>query len=497
MKDILRELLKTFKFYGQQAIDEYISARFSDQCLSDIPVPSNFYGGFGCSEAPLYSADSTMVITSETAQTAGCLIHSPIADANVYLHKWLKNDCEQVPEQALTFFSLPPEIRNCIYERVCTFGWPGLLVRPEGFRVTRRKTSEDMLGEEVENLRAPPVQTLLELLLVNRQMYDEALPIFYGRNWFKFDTPYEFYKFIKGSADERVQLLRQVIITCDTTFRGIKGYELGAKALSTFTKLQSLEVIIHDKSWFDRELIRKVYGAENYSHPRELPGIQNLAYALNNAARFKIFGSCPQIRAYLATEIAKLKTAGMKGEVEKLRRAEQLREARSFKEIDKKRDSEEEPKSTTSSRSGIGEESNSGFFGRDRSKVFGASARSDSGNVYGDRSSNQKRRSGRSASGMSDSARESSTGGGSSTRVWETKLDEFDPELDGIEESNDRNTSGGKEPNDRNSADEKKLNDHKAGGRRRPSTRSTTSDPGSGGSDGRPSKRRKGNDGRH
>lgn len=225
-----------------------------------------------------------------------------------------------------------------IFEYALNFEYPGLIIREEGFRLYKRKNENAVVSASVNNatLRGPGIQTLMALFSVNRQCYNEALPIFYSKNWFAFDSPYEFAKFVQHTTDERLGLVKHVIIHYSSTFRGLKGYELGANTLSKRKGIKNLQLAVCDDSWFDQKTVREEYGynADVFSKPQDLPGISNIAFALSNASNFKIIGECPKVKQYLMTEIAKLKLAERVKEVEGLRRAEKLREARSFKEAE-------------------------------------------------------------------------------------------------------------------------------------------------------------------
>lgn len=233
----------------------------------------------------------------------------------------------------MDLFAFPAELRNKIFEQVFAHHWPGLLVRPKGFKLLRRAAHETLLNPAEETLSAAPVQTLMALVSVNQQCYKEALPLFYSANWFVFDTPSEYGKFVRGTTDNRLGMLRHVIVSYNSTWRTLKGFDLGARALATLTGLIDLDFNICDNTWFDPETIKANHGTQAFTQPKYLPGIEDMAYALYNAAHFKIRGQCPKIKGYLETQIAQLKIASKIKEVERLREAERRRQAKSYKEL--------------------------------------------------------------------------------------------------------------------------------------------------------------------
>ena len=108
-----------------------------------------------------------------------------------------------------TFFSLPLEIRNQIYCYVyaCTLIKPRNMVggRPCLSLYPPSRSNNGFHGE------LPPSE-VLALLLVNRQMLNEAAAIFYGKTQFQHEA-FQMQRFIKGIGRIRANLLRNLVLS--------------------------------------------------------------------------------------------------------------------------------------------------------------------------------------------------------------------------------------------------------------------------------------------
>lgn len=87
------------------------------------------------------------------------------------------------------FLALPPELRNEIYSYVT----PAKLVRIETTR---------------------PFVLEPKVLLINRQIYSEALTVFYGESTFQIEGSTQITKFLRFAGEEKLRALRNVQITC-------------------------------------------------------------------------------------------------------------------------------------------------------------------------------------------------------------------------------------------------------------------------------------------
>lgn len=332
--ELMAEVFKCFKYYGFQAIDDLTKARKQTEnyeldfrCVYASAL-GNFNDGVDCFEAPFYDAKNNAVVTGESARKEDVRISCPINEAALYLRKYQGYDRPYTTGQSRKLLDLPNEMISKIFEAVLVFDSPGLLVRPKGYRVLKRKDEQFEYDTDNPTLELPPTQELLALLSVSKFCYYEGLKVFYSGNTFIFDTIHEFAKFVKGTTKERLAKLRNVTVNYLSTFRGLYGFVAGAKTISNGArlKLKRFELVSLDASWFDKEFSQKVGGHEVFASPESLPGIHDLAFALSNATSFIISNNCPRIKKFLHTEIAKIKLAKDKKEIEALKQAPSMEE---------------------------------------------------------------------------------------------------------------------------------------------------------------------------
>jgi hypothetical protein len=146
-----------------------------------------------------------------------------IPDARSYLQPMLGLK----RQGAFTFLQLPPELRNKIYEMVFQYPQLGLSPRYQIDAVTRQEWIEDFVVMARDystpfslHLWAPRCQYLLQhtqstqqmlsLLLVNKQIFEEAFTHFYRLNLFYFFNVRELDGFLRGMPVYRRQHLSQL-----------------------------------------------------------------------------------------------------------------------------------------------------------------------------------------------------------------------------------------------------------------------------------------------
>ena len=181
--EILAWILRSFKYFQTKAIEEYAQARILGHAVFDSDpgssvVLSDFYPAFDHWNAPIYSMSKEIVtVTSEVARTQKIKFCTSIPEVRIFLGKWL--DREMAREKPFEFTSedgdtntllkLPPEIRKIIFEMVFAFKWPGLIVRNGMFRLFKRlRDGPSNLNADENTLEAPPIQSILAFLRVNR-----------------------------------------------------------------------------------------------------------------------------------------------------------------------------------------------------------------------------------------------------------------------------------------------------------------------------------------
>ena len=114
--------------------------------------------------------------------------------------------CPKACLQPSRLLKLPPELRNNIYEIV--FGGIGIM-RPNVDQLFRIAEMYENNGQQITTL---PPATVLALALTCRQVHNEALRFYYGRNTFSFKHTYDLYRYLYMIGEERRGCIRSIEI---------------------------------------------------------------------------------------------------------------------------------------------------------------------------------------------------------------------------------------------------------------------------------------------
>ena len=330
-RGIMRWIVSTFDFYRSKALEEYLKCAVTESNYNgnyDRPgmAVEGFEKAFDDWETPLVDRDGRGIIKRDKDDE--CWEHTfitvPISAGRIYLQKLFE------PERVgvFPFLELPAELRNTIYEMVFSFPETGINVRgriqpDHGVMLLQREHDryhEDHNWLDVvdsDALMSAPMQTILALLSVNKQVYDEAMPYFYQVNFFNFSSTARFTKFFNRVPIARLQNLGHVSIWVDggpyyyADPETVGEYLSAVQALSKVKSFRRLEIRTQDDDWFSlpRE-IKKVLGrTKNFTKIEQLPGIRDLAIAASKAQVLELRGACPRIERYLRSEAEKMKAA--------------------------------------------------------------------------------------------------------------------------------------------------------------------------------------------
>ncbi|KAI4181390.1 MAG: hypothetical protein L6R41_006652 [Letrouitia leprolyta] len=148
-------------------------------------------------------------------------------------------------KQIFPFTSLPPELKNKIYEYVLTsehevpIVWKlrqyrhiAVLGDTDSFQAFLRRGRYSYLSKPAKQVQTPSFGP--SILRLNRQFYAETLPILYGANTFAFENTHAMLAFCACIKPKNCALLRQVSLKH-------MGYSKGTKALNNpgFAQLAS------------------------------------------------------------------------------------------------------------------------------------------------------------------------------------------------------------------------------------------------------------------
>ncbi|KAK4894559.1 hypothetical protein LTR27_007200 [Elasticomyces elasticus] len=320
----LRWLTRTFPYYTQHAINEFIALRSSyDSYLG--------YGGYDSIndkvtpdiKEALKSYDLPLQ-TVRVAPTAysGTRKQLMLSPARIYLQPVL----EYKRRGTFEFLKLPAELRNVVYEMLFVF-------HEQGFTETWHQSQRTLPCRDAEHydptisvepgthrsnyqqVRAPSTSKVLAILRTCKQICNEAMPYFYRDNHFRYETLDAFSSSISSlnhQASHRVQHLSSLYIG----FRahGAEGgYVLGAlEALKTAKNIRRLDLKFEsDDEWLGmRPKMRRALGSRRtlaFTKFEQIPVFPPLAVIASHARELVITGDCPQIEAYLAGEVKRLK----------------------------------------------------------------------------------------------------------------------------------------------------------------------------------------------
>ncbi|KAK4496109.1 hypothetical protein PRZ48_012088 [Zasmidium cellare] len=212
------------------------------------------------------------------------------------------------PQKPFPFLRLPAELRNRIYGLVLQFPKSGLCVKvkreeigsarpktwpiPAKFSVLRKKregfdqikwselseayrdyaADADLMDLPERVLYCPPAATYLNLLRANKQIFNEAMPIFYSTNKFIFPRVTELYWFLEATPAARRKHIECVgfhYLACDT-----KYVNAAFRMLKDIPHLRELDIAMDEDDW-KRETNRKS-STPKYPDLLKIPGMFTL-----------------------------------------------------------------------------------------------------------------------------------------------------------------------------------------------------------------------------
>jgi hypothetical protein len=102
--------------------------------------------------------------------------------------------------------SIPPEVRNNIYEKVFS---STVIIRPNVDILFQIASQYERYGDRFTVM---PSATKLALALTCQQIHNEALQFYYGRNTFSFSDTYDLYRYLYMIGEERRQCIKSIEI---------------------------------------------------------------------------------------------------------------------------------------------------------------------------------------------------------------------------------------------------------------------------------------------
>ncbi|PPJ50750.1 hypothetical protein CBER1_08124 [Cercospora berteroae] len=229
LKTIHEENLLTFKFHGQAACEAYVRHQSSKNRTS----ASRFF----------YTLEDLTDALYNTLKTFECpLTRTSDGDDDTYGVKYtispslarlyLRDHLDPTRQSVFHFMGLPAELREKIYKMLLVFPQPGLTHADRPQQEVKREPSLSKLGltshahkeesprpylqETVHNsIAIEPLKKVLAILGVSRQIRDEALPIFYGRNAFQFASIEHLWQASRKMTHQTLDRIQELHIVVD------------------------------------------------------------------------------------------------------------------------------------------------------------------------------------------------------------------------------------------------------------------------------------------
>ncbi|KAK4610097.1 hypothetical protein CLAFUW4_13704 [Fulvia fulva] len=242
------------------------------------------------------------------------------------------------------FMRLPTELREVIYDMVMTFPKSGISLPPHrGGRplevFSRDHKTETCIQQPTRMylmLEANPMEYYLDILLVNRQIHQEALPIFYKRNKFLFSDQAIMESRLQVLAVERRNHIEHISFAWNRTSK--TQAERCFKRLRAMPYLRHLDIHINEKQWLEA-----VQGSKPFDNSK-IHGF-NALKAIRGLETVNFYGDCDNVERALANVLTQAKSEKQKQKIGKKRKAP--KEVEDHKELEKQQEGSRKTRSTT------------------------------------------------------------------------------------------------------------------------------------------------------
>jgi len=242
-------------------------------------------------------------------------------EARIFLHDRIQTSLNGVnTTDHFPFMRLPPELRLTIYELVFGFPRSGIFLELERKSLHVFARSYQGLGDsdDTENSRTlncrPPTEALA-LLQTNKQIFQEAVPVFYNINTIVCLSVKELDRFLLITPESRRKHIRHIrfyYVPSDAD-----SAASAFRRLKMMKHLQRLDIDIDGEEWLEHKNSKD---KQVYPDLLKLPGLATLR-SVRGLRSVTFDGDCEAVREHLAAEMVKPKPVKRSSDGGKKRKA--------------------------------------------------------------------------------------------------------------------------------------------------------------------------------
>lgn len=157
---------------------------------------------------------------------------------------------------------------------------------------------------ELINKYTDPLGKVLALLSANRQIFQEAMPVFYNINTFRAENPYQLVRMLRHCGARRLAYFSRIELAFDYKSDQPQLQKQAFRLLAQAKLLQDIHIVSSDGTFPLSKTAEIII-------PKSIPWV-NLLVGLNTRSlRFR--GDCPRIEAYVLEKKSRVMNDG--GEV--------------------------------------------------------------------------------------------------------------------------------------------------------------------------------------
>ena len=315
-KDIYRWIVETFKCYRKKAINQFATRATSKSNPKPRSVVEIDEVVFDLYDLPLAGpADHVGPADRFTNHYS-----VPASAGRIFL----KHVLTPPRNGNFRFLELPAELRIRIYEMVFSFPDIAIGVDPNSdvevdnyICLWKREHDAEpgKIEEQTPLLEARPIDDILTLLSVKKQIYQESAPYFYRINHFQVNSMRNLAVWVENIAPNRLEHVRHLSFEYrPTPTKWLAKMKHTFKILALHKAVKTIEIETDDDEWFSRTVTvkSKTAGVPNrtklrYDGSGSLAHIRELAKLVGIVDKLSFRGECPRIEEYLRAQMTEEK----------------------------------------------------------------------------------------------------------------------------------------------------------------------------------------------